>query len=66
MCPVLLPLSMVPLDDNLAGETAIFNQTLIYCACTLAGVTLVKGMSRVLCSFLSLVLLRSVANINSV
>ena len=35
MCPVLLPVSMVPLDDNLAGETAIFNQTLIYCAAPL-------------------------------
>lgn len=35
MCPVLLPVSMVPLDDNLAGETAIFNQTLIYCCATM-------------------------------
>lgn len=35
MCPVLLPVSMVPLDDNLAGETAIFNRTLIYCAAPL-------------------------------
>lgn len=35
MCPVLLPVSMVPLDDNLAGETTIFNQTLIYCAAPL-------------------------------